>query len=154
MAARLSDGRWYEEKVMDVDATRGRAIVIGASLAGLFAATLLRKAGWHAEVFERSRDRLVTISCERGPLRGWGRRLIAAQLRPLGYELAGPRLVSPRGSQTPRSRPIARPSHHAMFYTIWAVAPCLVHKFVHNPRSAGGVPPTFTGQASLHCHGR
>jgi hypothetical protein len=72
----------------------------------------------------------------------------------LGYEVAGPRLVSPRGSQTPRSRPIARPSHHAMFYTIWAVVPCLVHKFVHNSRSAGGVQPTFTGQASLHCHGR
>jgi 2-polyprenyl-6-methoxyphenol hydroxylase-like FAD-dependent oxidoreductase len=59
MAARLSDGRWYEEMVMDVDAARGRAIVIGASLAGLFAATLLRKAGWHTEVFERSHVELV-----------------------------------------------------------------------------------------------
>jgi 2-polyprenyl-6-methoxyphenol hydroxylase-like FAD-dependent oxidoreductase len=59
MAARLWDGRWYEEKVMDVDAARGRAIVIGASLAGLFAATLLRKAGWHTEVFERSYVELV-----------------------------------------------------------------------------------------------
>ena len=59
MAARLSDGRWYEEKVMDVDATRGPAIVIGASLAGLFAATLLRKAGWHTEVFERNRVELI-----------------------------------------------------------------------------------------------
>lgn len=39
--------------------TRGRAIVIGASLAGLFAATLLRKAGWHTEVFERSHVELV-----------------------------------------------------------------------------------------------
>jgi 2-polyprenyl-6-methoxyphenol hydroxylase-like FAD-dependent oxidoreductase len=37
----------------------GRAIIIGASLAGLFAATLLRKAGWHAEVFERSDVELV-----------------------------------------------------------------------------------------------
>jgi 2-polyprenyl-6-methoxyphenol hydroxylase-like FAD-dependent oxidoreductase len=42
-----------------VSPTRGRAIVIGASLAGLFAATLLRKAGWHTEVFERSHVELV-----------------------------------------------------------------------------------------------
>jgi 2-polyprenyl-6-methoxyphenol hydroxylase-like FAD-dependent oxidoreductase len=44
---------------MEVNATRGRAIIIGASLAGLFAATLLRKAGWHAEVFERSDVELI-----------------------------------------------------------------------------------------------
>jgi 2-polyprenyl-6-methoxyphenol hydroxylase-like FAD-dependent oxidoreductase len=44
---------------MEVNATRGRAIIIGASLAGLFAATLLRKAGWHTEVFERSDVELV-----------------------------------------------------------------------------------------------
>lgn len=31
-----------------------RAIIIGASLAGLFAATLLRKAGWQTDVYERS----------------------------------------------------------------------------------------------------
>jgi len=31
-----------------------RALVIGASMAGLFATALLRKAGWDAEVFERS----------------------------------------------------------------------------------------------------
>jgi 2-polyprenyl-6-methoxyphenol hydroxylase-like FAD-dependent oxidoreductase len=31
-----------------------RAIVIGGSMSGLFAATLLRRAGWHAQVFERS----------------------------------------------------------------------------------------------------
>jgi 2-polyprenyl-6-methoxyphenol hydroxylase-like FAD-dependent oxidoreductase len=42
-----------------VSPTRGRAIVISASLAGLFAATLLRKAGWHTEVFERSLVELV-----------------------------------------------------------------------------------------------
>jgi hypothetical protein len=46
----LSKGR----DVMEVNAIRGRAIIIGTSLAGLFAATLLRKAGWHTEVFERS----------------------------------------------------------------------------------------------------
>lgn len=44
---------------MEVNATRGWAIIIGASLAGLFAATLLRKAGWHTEVFERSDVELV-----------------------------------------------------------------------------------------------
>jgi len=42
-----------------VSPTRVRAIVIGASLAGLFAATLFRKAGWHTEVFERSLVELV-----------------------------------------------------------------------------------------------
>ena len=44
---------------MEVNATRGRAIIIRASLAGLFAATLLRKAGWHTDVFERSHVELV-----------------------------------------------------------------------------------------------
>ena len=44
---------------MEVNTTPGRAIVIGASLAGLFAATLLRKAGWEAEVFEGSDLELV-----------------------------------------------------------------------------------------------
>ncbi|HWW78283.1 MAG TPA: NAD(P)-binding protein, partial [Steroidobacteraceae bacterium] len=52
----LSKGR----DVMEVNAIPGRAIIIiGASLAGLFAATLLRKAGWHTEVFERSDVELV-----------------------------------------------------------------------------------------------
>lgn len=31
----------------------GRALVIGGSMSGLFAALMLRKAGWHVEVFER-----------------------------------------------------------------------------------------------------
>jgi 2-polyprenyl-6-methoxyphenol hydroxylase-like FAD-dependent oxidoreductase len=31
-----------------------RAIVIGGSMSGLFAATLLRNAGWHTDIFERS----------------------------------------------------------------------------------------------------
>lgn len=31
-----------------------RAIVVGGSISGLFAASLLRKAGWHVDVFERS----------------------------------------------------------------------------------------------------
>ena len=35
-------------------AVKRRAIVIGGSMSGLFAATLLRKAGWYTEVFERS----------------------------------------------------------------------------------------------------
>jgi 2-polyprenyl-6-methoxyphenol hydroxylase-like FAD-dependent oxidoreductase len=48
-----------QEDVVEVSTTRGRAIIIGGSLAGLFAATLLRKAGWHTEVFERSQVELV-----------------------------------------------------------------------------------------------
>jgi 2-polyprenyl-6-methoxyphenol hydroxylase-like FAD-dependent oxidoreductase len=35
-------------------AVRRRAIVVGGSKSGLFAASLLRNAGWHADVFERS----------------------------------------------------------------------------------------------------
>ncbi len=38
---------------------RGRALVIGGSVGGLFAAGLLRKAGWEATVFERSREDLA-----------------------------------------------------------------------------------------------
>lgn len=38
-----------------IDATaERRAIIIGGSLGGLFAATLLRKTGWHVDVYERS----------------------------------------------------------------------------------------------------
>jgi predicted NAD/FAD-dependent oxidoreductase len=44
---------------MEVNGTRGRAIIIGASLAGLFAPNQSRKAGWHTEVFERSQIELV-----------------------------------------------------------------------------------------------
>ena len=35
-------------------AARRRALVIGSSMAGLFATALLRRAGWEADVFERS----------------------------------------------------------------------------------------------------
>jgi 2-polyprenyl-6-methoxyphenol hydroxylase-like FAD-dependent oxidoreductase len=38
--------------------TEPRAIVIGGSLSGLFAANLLRITGWHVEVFERSSGNL------------------------------------------------------------------------------------------------
>lgn len=38
--------------------SRPRALVVGGSLAGLFAATSLRAAGWQAEVFERSPQQL------------------------------------------------------------------------------------------------
>jgi 2-polyprenyl-6-methoxyphenol hydroxylase-like FAD-dependent oxidoreductase len=41
-------------KRANATAVKRRAIVIGGSMSGLFAATLLRKAGWHSEVFERS----------------------------------------------------------------------------------------------------
>jgi len=38
---------------------RGRALVIGGSVGGLFAAGLLRRAGWDVTVFERSREDLA-----------------------------------------------------------------------------------------------
>ena len=37
----------------------GRAIVIGGSLGGLFAANLLRSIGWEVEIFERAEDDLA-----------------------------------------------------------------------------------------------
>ncbi len=39
--------------------TTGRALIIGGSLGGLFAAHLLRAAGWQADVFERSSEDLA-----------------------------------------------------------------------------------------------
>ena len=39
---------------------RQRALIIGGSLGGLFAANLLRSIGWHVEVFERVADDLAT----------------------------------------------------------------------------------------------
>jgi 2-polyprenyl-6-methoxyphenol hydroxylase-like FAD-dependent oxidoreductase len=36
-----------------------RALVIGGSLGGLLAANLLRRAGWHAVVFERNEEDLT-----------------------------------------------------------------------------------------------
>ena len=39
--------------------TTGRALIIGGSLGGLFAAHLLRAVGWHVDVFERSSEDLA-----------------------------------------------------------------------------------------------
>jgi hypothetical protein len=93
-------------------------------------------------------DRPVTISGEPGPLRGWGRRLIAAQLRPLGYELASPGFLESRVSQTCRSQTITRPICAATYGGISSVAPRFVHKSIHNTlrgrlRYSGGT--TFSG---------
>ena len=42
------------------DAERGRVIIAGGSIAGLFAAALLRRAGFAVDVFERSREALAS----------------------------------------------------------------------------------------------
>ena len=39
---------------------RQRAIVIGGSLGGLFAANMLNARGWHVDVYERVSDDLAT----------------------------------------------------------------------------------------------
>ena len=39
--------------------TNGHALIIGGSLGGLFAAHLLRAAGWQVDVFERSTEDLA-----------------------------------------------------------------------------------------------
>ena len=54
---------------------------------------------------------------------------------PLGYEPAGRRLQSPRGSQTRRSRLTARPSRRAASHPS-RHAPRFVHKSVHNKASS------------------
>jgi len=58
---------------------RGRALIIGGSISGLFAGLLLRRAGWQAEIFERSDAELagrgagiVTHAELRDALRGAG----------------------------------------------------------------------------------
>lgn len=61
-----------------------RALVIGGSLGGLFAANLLRRAGWEVQVFERSRHDLDS--------RGGGIVLqpdVVAAFRASGIEVAG-----------------------------------------------------------------
>ncbi|ACC74778.1 FAD binding domain-containing protein [Paraburkholderia phymatum] len=64
-----------------------RAVVIGGSLGGLFAATSLRAAGWHVEVFESSPNQLDT--------RGGGIVLQPDVLQAARY--AGAALPSPAG---------------------------------------------------------
>jgi 2-polyprenyl-6-methoxyphenol hydroxylase-like FAD-dependent oxidoreductase len=39
--------------------SQGRALIVGGSLGGLFAAHFLRAAGWQADVFERSGEDLA-----------------------------------------------------------------------------------------------
>lgn len=41
------------------DRAPGRAIIVGGSMAGLFAANLLHRAGWRVDVFERAGDELA-----------------------------------------------------------------------------------------------
>ena len=43
-----------------IPARARRALVIGGSLGGLFAANLLLRAGWDVQVFEHSRGDLVS----------------------------------------------------------------------------------------------
>jgi 2-polyprenyl-6-methoxyphenol hydroxylase-like FAD-dependent oxidoreductase len=63
---RAGDDRDQEEARVPArsSATRPRAVVIGGSIGGLFAASLLRAAGWEATVFERSRGAGVGITAE------------------------------------------------------------------------------------------
>ena len=44
---------------MSAEPARGRVLVAGGSLGGLFAANLLHRAGWDVQVFEHSREDLV-----------------------------------------------------------------------------------------------
>lgn len=81
---------------------RRRAVVIGGSMGGLFAALLLRRAGWHVEVFERIGNELagrgagiVTHEELFGVLRHAG---IAANPAELGVAVPGRRVFDPAGN--------------------------------------------------------
>ena len=65
--------------------TNGRALIIGGSLGGLFAAHLLRASGWTVDVFERSTEDLAG----RGAGLGSHEALIAI-LRRIGVDMSAP----------------------------------------------------------------
>jgi len=58
---------------------RKRALVIGGSVGGLFAATLLRSVGWDAVVFERNAEELAAVA--RHQHSSGARRRVAASRR-------------------------------------------------------------------------
>jgi 2-polyprenyl-6-methoxyphenol hydroxylase-like FAD-dependent oxidoreductase len=77
-----------------------RAIVVGGSMSGLFAAILLRRAGWHAEIYERAASELsgrgagiVTHAAMRAVLRAAG----CDPTRDLGIEVAGRKTLDRSG---------------------------------------------------------
>jgi len=65
--------------------TTGRALIIGGSLGGMFAAHLLRAAGWRVEVFERSAEDLAG----RGAGLGSHEALVAI-LKRIGIDFSAP----------------------------------------------------------------
>src|SRR2546421_12022487 len=52
-------GPWHEPSVANPVMAARRALVIGGSLGGLFAACLFRRVGWGAVVFERNAEDLT-----------------------------------------------------------------------------------------------
>src|SRR5215471_3585436 len=52
-------GPWHEPSVAKPLMVARRALVIGGSLGGLFAARLLRSVGWDAVIFERNAEDLT-----------------------------------------------------------------------------------------------
>src|SRR5262249_20504518 len=55
-ATTASRGPWHEPGIAKPVMAARRALVIGGSLGGLFAARLLRRVGWDAVVFQRHAD--------------------------------------------------------------------------------------------------
>ncbi len=77
-----------------------RAVIIGGSMSGLFAATLLARAGWHADIYERAEAELsgrgagiVTHAAMRTVLRAAG----CDPSRDLGIEVTGRKTLDRAG---------------------------------------------------------
>jgi 2-polyprenyl-6-methoxyphenol hydroxylase-like FAD-dependent oxidoreductase len=49
----------FADKRQSRSPSKRRAVIIGGSMSGLFAASFLRQIGWHVDIFERSKVELV-----------------------------------------------------------------------------------------------
>src|SRR5205807_1962588 len=83
------DREIHHRAVAGAGVIKGRALIIGGSLGGMFAAHLLRQAGWRVDVFERSAEDLAG----RGAGLGSHAALVAI-LKRIGIDFSAPLGVS------------------------------------------------------------
>jgi len=72
-----------------VSVSKGRALIIGGSLAGMFAAHLLRQNGWRVDVFERSTEDLAGRGAGLG-----SREALRSIMTRIGVDTSAPQGVS------------------------------------------------------------